>query len=195
MTIKIAIDLDSTLADVTPVVFDLLGEEYDYDDVRSWEWPINTFGKEAFLAAAWAVWPIRRPDIPLSDGAAPAVMKRLCEDHTVDIVTQQGESPYVDQAKQDWLADHQISYNQYRTVTMDESKSRLGYEIYLDDNPALAQELAQTTGMPVIYDRRYNRDLRWPHMRATNFRQFELLVDDYTYDGDDFGRDAGIAEA
>lgn len=157
---KVALDLDSTLADTLLTVFDILDEpQYGYADSIHWDWPIEEFGRDRFLNAAWHVWSIRRDDIQPSEPdlrAKTDALKAKCEQ--LDVVTAHPDHlDVVDHGKQQWLDEHGVCYDDY--VSVEGAKHALDYDVYIDDNPKLVEATNSYSSEVLLYDRPYNRDI------------------------------------
>ena len=172
---RICLDLDSTLARTSDVAFELLcgpDHDYTYDDIESWEWGLREFGNAQYLNALWHAWTLRGDDIEPFPADPEAVTKELsmCGSQ-LDVVTEHPKHVRgIDEAKRNWLDANNIVYDEYRSL--DCSKSELDYDIYIDDKPSLASELAfDDTSTVLLYDHRYNRDVQGPCTRINSLNK------------------------
>ena len=153
---KVALDLDSTLARTLDVALDLMGEDgYSYDDFEHWDWPLEEFGDTRFLNAAWHAWTIRPDEIePFESNVAALTEQLYTAVERLDIVTKHPDGMFgVDEGKWRWLDRHNVFYDEYRSV--DRSKDNFLYDLYIDDNP----NLVKTDATVMLYDQPYNRDV------------------------------------
>lgn len=162
MTDLVALDHDSTLADIQPVAFDLLhGDDHDYDteDVESWEWGIEKYGADRYLTALWHAWTLRPDDIdPCEDNLAETV-SLLRDVARVHIVTAHPDQQGITEGKEYWLEKHGIEYDEFRPVHNGRSKADLDYDRFIDDKPQLAENINDHQVLYLI-DRPWNQDVQ-----------------------------------
>lgn len=163
---KVALDLDSTLAATSTTAFDLMDEDYTYDDITSWSWGTDKFGTARYLNALWHAWTIRPEEIPpMEDGLQGTTAHIHDRVDQLDVVTAHPDGMMgVDDGKKQWLEDHGIVYDYY--VPVDEDKADLDYDVYIDDKPTLAQNPGDATVL--LRDQPYNRDI--PNMSVSTVR-------------------------
>ena len=167
---KVALDVDSTLACTLDVALALMGEDgYSYDDFEHWDWPLEQFGHARFLNSAWHAWTIRPDEIePMEPNVGPLTEQLYTAVDKLDIVTKHpGGMIGVDEGKQQWLDEHNVVYDEYRSV--DREKSDLEYDVYIDDNPNLVERDATV----IVYDQPYNQ-------HVSGFARVESLAEAYT---------------
>ncbi|MDB9247408.1 hypothetical protein PN419_00100 [Halorubrum ezzemoulense] len=160
--LRVALDVDSTLAATSETAFDLLGVggEYSYGDIESWTWGLDTFGEAAYLNALWHAWSIREHDIEPTEPNLrdkTAALTPLAD--TLDVVTAHPQDGLmgVDEGKQRWLKRHEVFYDEYNSV--EGNKHELDYDVYIDDSPRLAERVVEhDAGEMLLYDQPYNRD-------------------------------------
>ena len=145
---KIALDLDGTLADLHGAM--IRHSEYEDHHFDSWYKPdFNTFLSEASTVWDDYWWDINPVEPNLCEKTA-----LLTADHTVDIVTNTVGS---DEATISWLDKYGISYRDIvRPSQEGMSKSEMEYEVYIDDKPSMGGEV----NMLYIPDRRWNQEVR-----------------------------------
>lgn len=159
---RVALDLDSTLAATLPTTFDLLETDHTYEDVTSWSWGTDKFGTARFLNAVWHAWTIRPESIaPMEDGIRASVALISNRASQVDVVTKHPDGMLgVDDGKKRWLDKFNIPFDNY--VSTSDSKLNLDYDVYIDDNPELAQQVADTDATVLLRDHPYNRGINLP---------------------------------
>lgn len=172
--LKIALDLDSTLAGTALVALDLIngrGHPYSYDDIQSWSWGLDVFGPETYLSGLWHAWTLRPFDIqPLEEDISEKVWQ-LWDFGTVDIVTAQPDHPGISDGKQEWLEWHDIPHDEFVTIPPNETKADLAYDWYIDDKPYLPEHIDEHTQTVWLYDQPYNRDAAGWYTRVQSLEE------------------------
>jgi len=172
---RVCLDLDSTLARTCDVAFELVcgpDHEYSYDDIESWEWGLNEFGTDTYLNSLWHAWTLRGDEIePFSVNPSGRTTTLYGLSSQLDVVTEHPDHIMgIDEAKQSWLDSQGIAYDNYRSL--ENSKSTYDYDIYIDDKPSLAAELAfDDTSTLLLYDHTYNRNVQGPCTRINSLKQ------------------------
>jgi 5'(3')-deoxyribonucleotidase len=182
---KIALDLDSTLAATTEVAFALmLGDdnEYSYEDIESWQWGLETFGAERFLNAVWHAWTIRPHDIKPFEIDIHVSTEKLSDHHNVDVVTANPDHWGIVEAKKEWLDRHGVVYDNFERVPESQSKGQyFEYDVFIDDKPSLPERVGN--GRTVyLRDHTYNQDAGGEYIRVSSVREAvnDLIPDDET---------------
>lgn len=178
---RVALDLDSTLAATCVTAFDLMGVDYTYNDIESWDWGVDKFGPGRYLNSLWHAWTIRPRQIPAMEKALGKSTKRIYENvDQLDIVTSHPDGMLgVDDGKRMWIEDFGIFYNNY--VSVDGSKIDLDYDLYIDDKPELAEDVEGTQSRLLLLDHVYNQGVggnsttRVSSVRESSYR----IRDDY----------------
>lgn len=161
---RIAVDMDSTLAATAETAFKLMGRDargYSYNDFKSWDWPLEEFGANRYLEAIWSAWTLRPTEVPLMEQFTPDWMHKLNEMwEQVDVVTAHPAGRGISDGKRDWLDYCGIEYDNLVQVDMDQTKADLDYDVYIDDKPALAERVNKIRphAQVYMYDQPYNRD-------------------------------------
>lgn len=168
---KIALDHDSTIAATCDVAFDLMegpDHGYSYDDIESWTWGIETFGKARYLNALWHAWTLRPLDVPLMDPTVRESVSELVRDHEVHVVTAHPDHVGIEDGKKEWLDDNEIPYDEFHVVPTDDTKAVLDYDVYIDDKPDLPEAAADVEADKTVYvrDHPYNRAVEADHVRV-----------------------------
>jgi 5'(3')-deoxyribonucleotidase len=152
---QLALDIDSTLSARDTVARDPLDAEYGYEDVISWDWPLETFGKHSALSALWHAWTLRPMDVPPTEENLSEKVAALHSKYNVHIVTAHPDHPGITEGKQAWLDEHGIGHEDFVQVPMGESKAKLGYDVFIDDKPHLPSRIDDTQTV-YLYDQPYN---------------------------------------
>jgi 5'(3')-deoxyribonucleotidase len=127
---KIAIDVEGVLADSYTFVRGEVPEE----SMETWGFPSEEI-KEQFLGRITKGWKNEAESIPLVTDHAPHATRILNSLYNVDIVTARTNA---DEQIISWLNDNNIHYNGF--VSTKTYKERLGYDVYIDDNPHMVGE-------------------------------------------------------
>jgi len=156
---KVALDLDNTLAATHLTAAELIGVDYTYDDLESWDWPLEKFGTARALSALWHAWTLRPLSVPPMELNLGETVRTLNEYATVDVVTAHPDHMGISDGKRRWLDLHGIEYDEFVEVPPDTSKAKLDYDVYVDDKPSLPAEVAEINRGAEVYlrDQPYNR--------------------------------------
>jgi len=163
----VALDVEGTLADthgrLLTVYNERHGTDYDLADVDHWDWVSEEIEYDEFMSITQREWAVNHAAIePLEDGLAKTV-DRLCERHTVDVVTARRG---VEDEMQEWLDHRGIdSYRDFLSVDPSSTKATMGYDIYIDDKPGLAHMLGDGQ-LQYVIRQPHNRNNRMPLDKA-----------------------------
>lgn len=177
---RLAVDFDSVLANTSAVAFDLIcGPDHGYtvDDVESWTWGFDEFGKIRYLNALWNAWTLRPFEVPPMEVDIAGKMDALNNIYRVDIVTAHPDHMGIDEGKQRWLAHHDIPYNDYISVRNGTSKTDLDYDVYIDDKPSLPSEASEDQTV-YLRDQAWNQDVEGDYERVSGL--IELASEEAT---------------
>ncbi len=158
---KIALDLDGTLADIVGLWL----EEYNiknniklrYEHITKWDFWINLgytptrFFKE--LSECWKRWYKVKP-IENNISLAVDNLRRFGK---IDIVTARDKesSKYA----KEWLKYHNIKHDNFILVEKGTDKAYLDYDIFIDDSPINAQTIASLNKLTLLYDQPWNKGI------------------------------------
>lgn len=183
---RVALDLDSTLAQSLPVATEIAADDgcdgLDYYEIDDWQHPIDKYGAETLFNAFDTAWNDHTDAITPCEPDLSATVSLLRDYHTVDIVTAHPQltdtTATLNTAKQTWLAEHDIEYHEFRSVAPSMSKAQLPYDVYIDDKPTLPARVAEREihGLVYVRGREYNTGLDAPHRRVTNVAQAVLQL-------------------
>ncbi len=171
--LKIAVDMDDTLCNVTTVVLDFFnfkhGTNLTEADVGSWDWKDNAtaWGLDPDVVSAdfWRVYGLldhthlRRACPPIDPMACASVKWLVKRGYDVHIVTSnraEAEMPI-----RSWLFGHGLD------VPLDligrrpaGEKARLDYDIFIDDSPLLAPAVEAAGKLLLLVPRSCNKEVR-----------------------------------
>lgn len=127
---KIAVDVEGVLADSYTFVRGTIPEE----NMQTWGFESDEM-KELFLDTLTDGWHNEWEEIGLVTSSAPHAVRILHQLYDVDIVTARTNA---DEEIIQWLEMNNVPYEGF--VSTKTYKERLGYDIYIDDNPHMAGE-------------------------------------------------------
>lgn len=175
----VAIDIDSTLAEVMPPVFEVLepGSGLTMEEITHWDFAPERYGIDAFLEAFEEVWTNPEIEIRPTEPLIGEYVSQIRENYRVSLVTAQPDNMDIVYGKLDWLADHDVPFDRFETVPRNQSKAGLGYDVYIDDKPHLANELmdGQFQFMP---EYPYNR--KTVTLQNMHYKSFAALTEGLT---------------
>lgn len=171
---KIALDVDSVLADVIvtwlKVYERLYGRRLKKSDVNTWDfWKklrLNRRQFEEIFTKTWNRW----EEIPPTEEDIAERVKELGELGRVDIVT--GRSRETIHHVKEWLKRHNIEHEKFVRVPPDSFKGDLEYDVFIDDSPHNVTGAAGNDRYSILYDQPWNQDVK-PHPNI--FRVKNLL--------------------
>lgn len=174
--IKVAVDLDDTLAQTNQRMVELLNEDLGLrltlDDFTEWEWWKNVepfkyigeaFGPKAATNLVWRLYAIAwwSEDKVKPREYAISNMQVLAEDRRfeIDIVSQRQLFSVRDVAK--WLRLHDVPFRALAVLDAfgSYSKADLDYSIFVDDSPTLAAKVSVSSKRLILMDRPWNRHI------------------------------------
>jgi|SRR5579883_1478870 len=175
MKLKIALDVDGVLADVIeswlsynnkkrPVISKSEISEWDF-----WKnYDIDKFDFYTELSTCWRSW----KDIPPTESNIGLTTTRLSNLGTVDIVTARDESTHNDVKK--WLKLHKVDFKNYVGVLEGVEKSKLNYDVFIDDSPLNAKSMLENGKSVILYSQPWN--LSFEDKRATRIYELKDAV-------------------
>jgi len=153
---KIALDLESTLADIrTP-----FRDEYERrngwrpSEADEWNFKNNEFTVREFLEITGSNWKHRTNEIPVTEKGLMAKTHEIYElADQLDVVTaRKGHRGRM----QAWLNTKGILFDDFIVAPGQEEKADLGYDVYIDDCPKHANSLNNSQRL-LLYDQPYNQ--------------------------------------
>lgn len=157
--IRIALDLDGVLANTMALWIKLwrrrTGQELGFEELVEWDfWRRLGITESEFMRIMNDAWRLWRQLPPTEPGLSEKVSK-LRTLGRVDIVTARPEETeeYVFR----WLQHHRIPFDDYVRMENSRAKLRLGYDVYIDDSPIVAEEASARRMRVLLYDQPWNR--------------------------------------
>ena len=150
--LRIAVDFDNVLADTTGAwieqynrIFKKSIDKQDIKEYRFWN-SLHISRKLAFkiFFMVWSDWKNLRP----LEQKSGLVVDEISKFSEVDLVS----SSLVDM--HDWLSEKKYLFNK---IIYTSQKSKLNYDIFVDDSPYVATEIIKKGGICLLYDQPWNR--------------------------------------
>lgn len=159
---KIALDLDGTLADIIGLWLNEYNkknrERLNYHDITKWDfWMRLGYTPSRFfteLSNCWKRWKYIKP---LEEKVNYAV-EQLHKFGKVDIVT--ARDPKSSIYAKEWLKHYNIKYDEFVLVARGSDKAYLDYDIFIDDSPINAKTIAALNKTVLLYNQPWNRDIK-----------------------------------
>jgi 5'(3')-deoxyribonucleotidase len=178
--LKIAVDVDSVLADVIVIWLKLFLKNYnkkiEKKDVNTWNfWKKLKIEKRDFeflFTETWKEW----IEIPPTENNISLGVENLSKIGTVDIVT--GRTKNTINYVKSWLKLHSVRYTNFVYVPITVIKSELDYDVFIDDSPAIISRAARDNKYAIVYDQPWNKNLvLYPKiLRVQNLLQAEEII-------------------
>ena len=152
MVLRIALDMDDTLAATLKHVFGTYGRPIPTE----WMFYKNggNISYEKMMRDIKRTWERRWGEIrPIEPGLA-AIVEELNGLGKVDIVTVGFQ-----EQKAEWLRLHGIKYDELVPVRDGRDKAKLDYDVFIDDSPANYQSFLEAGKTCILFDAPYNQDI------------------------------------
>ena len=155
--LKIGLDVDGVLADVihswldynnkirTPILKEEISE---WDFWKRYQIDKYDFYKE--LSLCWQTW----HKIPSTEKNLSTYTNILSHIGNVDIVTAREESTHT--YVKSWLVSQKIAYKNYVGVLEGLEKTKLDYDIFIDDSPINAKSILDAGKSVILYTQPWN---------------------------------------
>ncbi|MFB6204614.1 MAG: hypothetical protein ABEJ75_03135 [Candidatus Nanohaloarchaea archaeon] len=196
---KVALDLEGVLSDIHTEFLKVYnrrhGTSFSREDIDDWVFgtvrehfnethglePGNTQGFlrghhswEGFYAVSENMWREDHDRIPALFDSVPTIMSD--EEFQVDIVTARKR---VREKLEQWLESKGVQKGRhFDRLRIENDKHRLDYDIFIDDNPALHQELKGTEKHGIMVEQPWNRSTDCGTTRVKNVEQVTEAVKD-----------------
>ncbi len=159
--LSIAVDLDGVLANTMAPACKIINQRHStHFEVSSfvrWRaWETAKITREEFfrtLDQAWFEW----QTIPPTEEHIAEKVDRLREFGKVDIVT--GRSPETVASANSWLKKQGIQFCSFVRADSGNDKSRLNYDVFIDDSPELMFQLSKRNKHGILYTQPWNEEL------------------------------------
>jgi len=159
--LRIGLDVDGVLADVIQSWLSYnnkIRTTIDKSEISEWDFwkkfKIDKFDFYQELSICWTSW----KDIPPTENNISLPTKDLLKLGTVDIVTAREESTHIH--VKNWLKSKGIVYNNYVGVLEGTEKTKLDYDIFIDDSPINAKSMLDGGKSVILYTQPWNLNFR-----------------------------------
>lgn len=182
---KLCLDLESVLAESKDMFIDRLNEAHNEDwsatDITYWEWvEDNADYEDEFMAWTNDIWRNEWMNIPASEGSIEDKVEALANRYSeVHVVTARDEGRDVESGMRKWLKHKGITNHATDFEATETYKSQLGYDVYIDDNPYLADEMGEGQHL-FLYDQPWNREINNGRRVTRITSLFEAFTKDAT---------------
>jgi len=155
--LRIGLDVDGVLADVIQswITYNnkirstiLKSEILEWDFWKNFQ--INKFDFYKELSMCWSSW----ENIPPTEHDISLATTELSKLGTVDIVTAREESTHAN--VKNWLRSKKVTYNNYVGVLEGIEKTKLDYDIFIDDSPINAKSMLDGDKSVILYTQPWN---------------------------------------
>ncbi len=154
---KIGLDVDGVLADVIQSWLSYnnkIRTTISKSDITEWDFwknfQINKFDFYKELSLCWSSW----ESIPATEMDISRSSIDLSKLGTVDIVTAREESTHAH--VKNWLESKKITYSNYVGVLEGIEKTKLDYDIFIDDSPINAKSMLDANKIVLLYTQPWN---------------------------------------
>ncbi len=150
---RLALDLDGTLAATVQTYIDeVLGNTVKKENIMDYDFKDHDINFQHFLKYSDQLWEQAHEVIKPLEHRPDNATAKLSEFYHIDIVTAR---PKVEDSIKNWLEMHNITYDNILYSIHD--KQDLKYDLYIDDNPYLAENLPDNKIL--VYNQPWNQDL------------------------------------
>ena len=172
---KIALDVDGVLADVIESWISYnnkIRPTISKSQISEWDFwknhDINKFDFYNELSICWRSW----ENIPPTENDIASATIQLSKIGTVDIVTARDDSTHND--VKNWLKHHKINFKNYVGVVEGVEKSKLDYDIFIDDSPLNATSMLEKGKSVILYSQPWNTSFE--DKRATRIHELKNAI-------------------
>ena len=163
---KVGLDVDGVLADVIQVWLSYNNQFRSAilkEEISEWDFwkrfQIDKFEFYKELSMCWQSW----KNIPATEANLSATTFELSQVGKVDIVTARDESTH--SSVQNWLKSKKISYKNYVGVPEGPEKTKLDYDVFIDDSPINAKNMLDAGKKVILYSQPWNSKFNDPRAK------------------------------
>ena len=164
--LKIGLDVDGVLADVIHTWLDYnnkIRKAISKEEISEWDfWGRYQIDKYDFykeLSLCWQTW----HKIPSTEENISTTTSALSHVGEVDIVTAREESTHT--YVKSWLSSQKITYKNYVGVLEGLEKTKLDYDIFIDDSPINAKSMLNAGKTVILYTQPWNLNFNDPRVK------------------------------
>jgi hypothetical protein len=173
--LKIGLDVDGVLADVIHAWLDYnnkMRKPILKEEISEWDfWKRHEIDKYDFykeLSSCWKTWE-KIPSTEENLSTSTSILSHVGE---VDIVTAREESTHT--YVKNWLSYQKIIYKNYVGILEGPEKTKLDYDIFIDDSPINAKSMLDAGKSVILYTQPWN--LRFDDPRAKRIFQLKDAI-------------------
>ena len=173
--LRIGLDVDGVLADVIHTWLDYnnkIRSAISKEEISEWDfWGRYQIDKYDFykeLSLCWKTW----YKIPSTEENLSTTTSALSNVGEVDIVTAREESTHT--YVRNWLSSQNITYTNYVGVLEGLEKTKLDYDIFIDDSPINAKSMLDAGKSVILYTQPWN--LRFNDPRAKRIHTLKDVI-------------------
>lgn len=174
----LAVDLDSTLADIMPIFCKLADHYYGVErqpsEVDNWNYWIPIIGEPAMWQIFRDIWVYHWESIQLCDPRAPvSLVKALGMGYQISIITsmQRDNIPHA----VDWLNKYRIPYGSIIALHKFQNKADYPWTAIIDDNPRMATNYIGPRKI-FLYDQPWNRAVETTRANVYRVHTFDQAI-------------------
>ena len=151
--LKIAVDMDETLANVVGTIFAM----YRLPPPITWRFEgTRSIPMAKFMRDIKTLWLRRWGSIPPMERGLAGHMRAIADmGHMVDVVTVDFR-----EKKTQWLNLHGIPFHDVVSVGRGEDKAGLDYDMFIDDSPDNHEAFMKAGKDSIVYERPWNRHVQ-----------------------------------
>lgn len=164
--LKIGLDVDGVLADVIHTWLSFNNKKRNVitkEEISEWnfweQYKINRFEFYKELSLCWQTW----YDIPSTEENLSSTTTILSNLGEVDIVTAREESTHT--YVKHWLSSQKIIYKNYIGVLEGLEKTKLDYDVFIDDSPINAKSMLDAGKLVILYTQPWNQRFNDPRAK------------------------------
>lgn len=184
--IKIAVDLDGVVWDTIPPLLDLINKKYKTSyakkDVTKWGFYKDWGIKDKHFWKLFEKCAEKVKEFKLIDTLIPSILFFLHCDNQVDIVTSSvATTEALYEALRIKGITEEFHYDKLVHLEKVSNKEELGYDIYIDDKPAMAEKIKEDQFL-LLFDQPWNRDIETEKLynvtRVRTWREVFIYIKD-----------------
>ena len=164
--LKIGLDVDGVLADVIHTWLDYnnkIRKAISKEEISEWDfWGRYQIDKYDFYKELSLCWQTLHK-IPSTEENLSTTTSALSHVGEVDIVTAREESTHT--YVKSWLSSQKITYKNYVGVLEGLEKTKLDYDIFIDDSPINAKSMLNAGKTVILYTQPWNLNFNDPRVK------------------------------
>ena len=175
--LKIGLDVDGVLADVIHAWLDYnntIRTPILKEEISEWDfWKRHQINKYDFykeLSLCWQTWS-KIPSTEENLSTSTSILSNVGE---VDIVTAREKSTHT--YVKSWLSSQKITYKNYVGVLEGVEKTKLDYDIFIDDSPINAKSMLDAGKSVILYTQPWNLNFNDPRAKRIHTLKDAIFI-------------------